>query len=696
MSSWVFKRVVALGLVLTCVSGGASFEINYSKVDISRWSCRLCEFDRYADAIGAFSISSLVTTEDSDRFGRDGSFETAGMRAALDAEFAKAWSKGWQLDVEAMNLGLDSRAVAVKLNGAMSLEARVALNRYRRVVESEALSPFRLRNQRLVLDDDWQSDYRTSGFASLESANRSIELASLRERLISGIRFAPVRRVVLSFERQREAKTGIQETYRDALYQSTALPRTIDQSTVLNRFRAEYRSDAVNAGWTREHTRFSNHAPLLSWQSPYLNGLSENQSANASSYRHRSQTVDARVSLPTIGMVRFHARSGRSQSDARALAYADNEVLRERLPIDIDARRNFRSRRVVANSKSFGDLHLQASYSLFKIEDDRSILRLTPALGGIFLTAPEQLRLGNLKRVKAEIALNYGAPQRMHLQSRIWTNSINRVQQEILRNETRAVEVKFSRPLVDRWNLVCSLARQNRSASEFLNLTSNNPNARRFHQAHSRRDSWSGGFRFTPLSRKGFVIVEVDGARTHFPHSIIGLQDLRSDGLVVSYRLLHGRNVNVEGYFAKHKRTSAINGSESFDLTRPWTYLTTDDVVSGALRLAIEQPGPRIERLHFDYKHSDGMALYRTLFRGVHEAFPNLISRHDSVDIELRFKAIGNISVATQIYFEKYDTQDWLIDGVAQTSLERVMTMNRDRPPHRNVLFSVMLTRTFN
>ena len=46
-------------------------------------------------------------------------------------------------------------------------------------------------------------------------------------------------------------------------------------------------------------------------------------------------------------------------------------------------------------------------------------------------------------------------------------------------------------------------------------------------------------------------------------------------------------------------------------------------------------------------------------------------------------------TITTKIYIEKYDSKDWSIDNIAQSSLEQVLTMNRDPPPYRNILLAL-------
>ena len=98
------KSLVTFACLISTAYGLAAYEVNYSAVDTSRWQCRLCEFENYRNTNSEFSVSSFLTTEDSDRFGRDGSFARAGMRTAFDIDLGKTWANGWFLNLHAMNV----------------------------------------------------------------------------------------------------------------------------------------------------------------------------------------------------------------------------------------------------------------------------------------------------------------------------------------------------------------------------------------------------------------------------------------------------------------------------------------------------------------------------------------------------------------------------------------------------------------
>ena len=673
----------------------ASYATNYTNVDVSRWQCLLCEFNNYFGATGQTSVTSILTTDDSDRFGRNGSFERAGTRSVLEANMGVNRSSGWVFNVLASNVGLDSNDFAFEVKNSGSLEAEIRFQKYRRLTESEALTPFHITNDRLTLDSDWQRNNQTHGFSSLATANRFVELATTRRLLESTVNLDITPRIEISIQHRSESKEGIDGAFRDGILQSVELPRTIDQESISNRVQISYRDRRLSAAWSRTDSTFENFEPVLQWESPYRFGPLENQSANASSHRHFSDTFDVCFSLPHNSQLRLHDRWGETKTTPRSLRYGFGDLIRDIEPVELFAEREYHSRRVLFSTELSRSIEVSISRLIYKINDFRPMEALTPALGGLFLLPLRSFRPGDFERRESEITVNYRTDTRMSVRSRIWENTRTRMHQEIRENQTQGIEINLTRALSSSWESFLTGRVESRAASEFQAVTTNNPHTRRFHQAHMTGRIWSGGVNYTSPPQHTFVSIVADLERQDYPYSALGFDQSENRGMTLSYGLRIGKRTSVDGYVASHKHFATINGSQSLDLSMPWLYSSNNSVHSAGLRLLIKPFSTYVDNVLFDYTLSDGQARLRTLFDGSTSFFPSQISRHESIDILVEFREIYGTRITARIYFEEYDAKDWSIDGIHQSTLSKILTLGSDYPPYSNTVFAIELGRGF-
>lgn len=695
MKRIVRKSVVLIVCALAQEAASSEYAKNYENVDISRWKCFLCEFETYHGTTGELSVASVLTTDDADRFGRNGSFERAGTRAVLNAKLGVNKSSGWMVRTSAANIGLDSSDIAIEVKHPRSLEAKFRFQQYRRLTDSDALTPFRETNGRLTLGSDWQGDWQTSGFTNLATTNRHVELATTRRLLESLVSVDVLPRVNLSLVHRSASKQGVQETFRDGFHQATGLPKIIDHEAVTNRIQLAYRDRRLNSAWSRSYSTFKNLEPLLRWENPYQVGLAQNESANAFSHEHISETIDIRVALPRNSMLRLHERRGETETDPQSLRYGLSRFLDDVAPVELFAKRDYLSQRLVIATQLRRDVELSASRLRYELKDHRPFEELTPALGGLFLGPSSTLRSGDIERHESNIGLNYRPVSGMRVVSRIWRSSLTRTHQEIDQNETRGVEMKLTQPLHRRWETFATLRRESRNASKFQDISANNPYTRRFHQSVQKNRVWSTGLRYSPQDRNDFISLAIDRERRDYPESVLGLSDTDMRGLTLAYGLQLRERINTDGFIASHRQSTAIKGSESLDLSMPWTYSSDDVVNSAGLKLSFKPFNRFVDNIHVDYTLSDGQAKLGTLFADSMTFFPNQVSRHESIDVELGFGEIYGLTVEARVYFEKHDARDWSFDNVDQTTLASVLTMARDNPSYDNTLISLSFNRSF-
>ena len=686
-------------LALICVSAllhqvaFGEYATNYTSVDVSRWRCLLCEFETYVGTSGELATRAILTTDDSDRFGRDGSFERAGTRTALNGRMGVTRSNGWLVSASATNIGLDSNDIALGIKGSRSLEASLRFQQYRRLTARQAMTPYRSVNGRLALGPGWKSAFQTHDFENLETSNRLIELATTRRSLASSFSVEVIPNLTLSLEHSSISNEGVQETFRDGILQATALPKTIDRESVSDRIQLAYRTERLNAAWTRTQASFENFESLLQWESPYQFGLTTNESANAFAHAHENDTLDVSLALSLDSQFRIHERRGTTTTRPKLLRYGSGPFIEDVDPVHLYAERELRSRRWTYMTALPSDVEIAASHSSHDIKDFRPHDALTPALGGLFLTPSRLLRPGDMTRRQNDLAISYRPAMNFNVRAKAWKATLNREAQEIATNDTRGVELKLTQPIQSRWSPFMTLRRESRTGSAFQAVSTNNPHTRRFYQADMKRHVWTSGLSFRLRDNNDVLSIAVELERQGFTDSRLGLTAMDYRGLTLGYGSQLGARVAAEGHLASYQRRAAIDGSQSLDLTMPWQYASDDRVNSAGMRFNIEPFLESMTNLTFDYTLSDGRVSLATIFEDATSVFPNQISRHESFDLVAGLRGFYGTTINARIYVEQYDAGDWSLNALGQTTLTNVMTLGRDFTSHTNTLISLAIRR---
>ena len=667
-----------LPLVLTATAS-ADYAVNYANADPSRWRCRLCEFDRAEARSGEVVVGSMDSAYGEARFGRDTGIDRAGQYLALDADWQANSESGTVWRFAGSNLGLASRIATLGASRAKRYGVQVRLAQLPRRVAKDGRFPFRRVADTLALPMDWQRGSSSAETTPLETERR-------RGALRAWIATTPRTQLHMGYAQER--KTGVAETYRDAFYQAAALPQPIDQRTqeVLLGWRFSGARALFDASYERR--TFANGEAALVWQNPYY-GLATRRSATAPDNATDLLRLVAKFQLGARTTLRATLAGGKTSQDAAFLPYTTNPRLDAPLPADgLNGHRRSRYGRVVLLTSFHPKLRLTVSHTTDDRADSRVAAAFAPVLGDLLPTATQTVRGFSFERRQTDVRLRYRTPRRLRWTAGLVRREVARSNLEIGHNQERGVYVEVSRQF-GNWQLSAKRSRARRDAADFFANTANNPLTRRYYQAPRVETVWQGSLRYRRDALAAGL--QAHSRRHDYPDSALGLQRTAACGWNVDFAYAL-RHASATASYGVDSRRSTTAGSEAFSAA-DWHYDTRDTVATAAARLDFQVPRWRID-VTLDAASSDGLGAYATMFDAALSQFPDLVSRHRSLDIRVRHRLRGGLAVLGGVYLERYRARDWAIDGIAPASIRNVLATGRSSPVYANRLLYVSLEKS--
>ncbi len=687
---WGVVFAIALPLLFVPHSAEpAEFTVNYANADTRRWSCRLCDFDKADARGGTLAAGAMNAAKGEMRFGRDNGTDRAGSYLDLNADYRLSTKTGWLVEFAGRNLGLNSRDAALRIHRPRRYGVRVRHQEIPRNVARDGRSPFVVGDS-LSLPNGWVPAYSTEGMTQWAEGSKTVDQATERSRSDIDAWFSVTPNLTLKTGYFRERKQGIEEAFRDAFYQASALPIPIDYRVDGTETGLHYANSTVSMAVSYSNYDFSNGAQALEWQNPYAGSVALGRSAAPPDNQSKTLSFVSRLRIGRRATLNATLARGEASQNVPFLPPSTNPSL-DLEAIDqpgLNAKRKSLSGAVNLVVRATPRLRMSIVHVAAERRDRRRTIALTPVLGDLFAT-PEIVALGySYKRSRTDITLRYRLPARLRVAAGFRHLDNSRSNLEIADNEENRVWAEVSGDLGAGWQVRVRHDNASRDAAPFEPITPNNPLTRRYYQASRRASEWSGGIRHDSPTSGFWAGFEANYREYDYPQSPLGLQRDATAGWLVDAGYATGKAIVLSGYYGVQTRESETAGSVAFP-TRNWRYDTEDTVTTAGARLELHGFLRPAFDLTLDYAHSNGVGDYATVFEDRLSSFPSLISRHHSVDAHLRYAWRPRTALILRYRFEHYRAADWAVDGLTQDSIRNVLTFARSSPRYSNHLIAL-------
>ena len=668
-------------------------------VDTSAWKCESCPYPKGVGGTVEVGIGNV--SDRSAKFGDYTGLQRKGAYAVLGASATLRDPDGTYADLNASDLGLDSRSFSVRggREGLIALDVRY--DEIPRYFGDGAQTPF--------LGAGGATLTLPAGFASpgtntmpLAANLRPIDLGYTARRLDLSGSWLGTDSLNLRMGFRRDVRDGTRPQYASFLSTAAQLPAPVDHVTDVLELAAAYSAAKWQASLAYQWSQFRNGTPALTWDNPFtavVPGATRGQLALAPDNELHQIIGSAAYQLaPSIRASADFAIGRLTQNQGFLAPTLTASLAPAPLPsASLDGKVDTFNGSVRITAAPLTGLRLNASYAR-DVHDNRTARQTTPYVEtDIFAGLPARTNTPFshwTDRVKLQA--DYRGPATLRLAGGAEYEQRERNYTEVVTTRETTVWGRVSLQPVDMLGLSLKLAHADRDHSTYGTAVwfgaAENPLLRKYNLAARLRDS--AGLRIDlTVSDTLSVGLSADYANDDYHRSVIGLTEARSGSVAVDVAWAASEKTRLHAFAQGESIRSLQSGSQNVGLP-DWTGRSKD----------------RFEVLGFGVKHAAipdkldiGADLSSSRSRSdidvqtvmMEPAFPRASTSLDRVKLYATYKVDDKISLTGSFWHESYKAVDWRTDGLMPAALINLLTLGTQTPRYRVGAVSVSLRYTF-
>lgn len=697
--------------------------------------------------------------DDSFKFGEynglaeDGSFFIGNIESYLRPPYDNEEGDTGYFELRANNLGLYSRSLEMETGKQGKYALFLEYDQIPHYRFDDGQTPFiGAGGTELALPPDWVLGSETDDLTALDASLRPLEVKTERERIGAGFEVDLTKKWKLSTSFRTEEKTGI-ETIAGLFgtsggsFRASILPKPIDYTTHSAELNLGYSSDRLQLQVGYDLSVFENDKDSLTWENPYTSfqpATNDGEGRMAlepdNSAHHLSLSGGYIVSPET--RVTGSVSVGRMIQDDSFLPYTIRSDLAvpEDLPRDsLDGEVNTIHASVGVSTDLTDSIDFRAQYKF----DDRD--NNTPI--DTYLTVPndsadqalideDRARVNKpySKRshdIEAEVGYDLTADTKLGVGYEF--ERVHRELQEVDNTDEHTGRIKLRSRLTDTLTgrLEYAYARRTGSTYEttapFLaghsddylativlpdDAYEQNPYLRKFYMADRNQHRVSGGLSMFPTDQ---LTLGLSGSYrlSDYDESVLGLTESSYGSATFDASYVSMNNVELLGFltyetmenvqvgYQRVGGTDILPGDPLLDLGGPpptqglWEETTDDQALTAGIEIKWTAIEDTLD-LGIDYAFSKTKTDYTfaTNLDGI-EPLPDLKTTLNSIGLRADYSVTDDLVLRFGYRFEKYDVEDFALDGVDEVIAPRVFALGNGSPDYDVHLIAVSAVRKF-
>lgn len=685
------NQLLLLGVLSTLSAAAAGADgASPVRVDTSQWKCESCKFEPGVG--GTFDVGIGSVSEKSAKFGEYNGLNTKGAFLIGGAEVRSRGENGAYWNLHASDLGLKSRAFDAEGGQQGRYKLLFAYDELPHFTSDGAQTPFMgSAGASLTLPPGFAAG--TTGAMPLAGTLQQIDLGTQRKRLGAGASWTPVRGWEYAVNVRHETKDGTRRTSGAFFVNSAQLVEPVDYVTDQLEAAASYTGKKLQLRLAYYGSKFRNGNDALTWDNPY---------ATAAFLATFPGAASGALALPPDNQFHQVLASAGYQLSERTRASAEIALGRMTqndnfLPFatavpgpggGLNGRVATLDAGLKLSSAVSDKLRLHAAYT-HNDRDNQTPQALYPMVStDMFPGVPRT----NLPYSFTQDKLKLGADYRFSASTKalvgVDSEARKRTFQEVDRSHEDTLWAKVSTRALSKLDLSLKVAHGERRNSAYHAVAAiapaENPLLRKYNMTSRTRET--AALRAdVAVSEKVNIGFGADLSEDDYLDSTIGLLNARdfSVNADVSVSLTPDTSLH---FFASHQEIkSAQAGSQTFS-TADWSGENRDtvDVFGfGVKHAAIKD---KLD-IGAEYSSSRSKGEISVMTGAVDPAFPSLSSTLDSLKIYATYRLKEKVSLLASYWHERYDSRNWMLDGVAPGTIPNVLALGELAPRYRvNVL----------
>ena len=655
-------------------------------VDTSRWACKYCVFEE--DASFAPTLGAGYVSDDSAKFGEYTGLDERGAYAVAGAEGRYRGKEGRWFDLSAADLGLSSRTVGLEGGTQGRYELHLNYWQLQHAISDTARTPFiGSGTTSLRLPSGWLPAGVTSAMTALEGSLHGVDLETDRKRFDLGGSMTRVQHWSFAVNVRHEQKSGTRGAGGTFVFNDAQLPLPVDYRTDQIDAAAAYHAAGFQARIAYYGSIFDNGDKALLWENPYLpltSGGTTGQLALAPANQFHQLLLATGYQISARTRVTADVAAGRMTQDDAFLPYTVNASLASQpLPRrSLDGRVDTLTGALRLNTTPSDKLRINASLAY----DDRN--NRTPATVYEWvstdsgLAQPRSNLPYSVSRTVASLDGSYALAQALRLYAGCKFDEHERDFQEVVHTRDESCWGKASVSATDFADLSLVWTHAQRTSSGYdpnPDATAlQNPLMRLYNLANRDRDEVKLRIDLAPGER---FQIGLDGSAAWdtYYQSVIGLRDARSWAAAVDCAWTFSAKLSATCYLSREQLESRQANAALLAPAPLWFGSSTDTIDTAGLGLEYRAHDKLAFGLDCTYARSTGEIAIRSAAVG----FPDLTTRLTSARLHADFSPRARLTLRLSYWYEKYQSEDWALDGVTPSTVGNVLALGQASPDYR-------------
>ena len=656
-----------------------------AQVDKSQWACKYCPYEEEAGLHGEVQLGVGYVSEDSFKFGdytglnRGGAYGIGDTALRYRGENAKYWN------LYATNLGLDSRRVEMEGGHQGVYKAFLNYSELPKLLSDTAQTPFRgAGSDQLALPAGWVRTGTTDTMPLLNASLQNVDLRTDRTKLGIGLSFTPAQRWEYSARYTHERKEGLKDIGGGFLFRSTLLPEPVDYTTDQMELGVAYKADRWSTRLAYYGSFYRDDNQSLTFDDPFIapvGNTTEGQLALPPDNEFHQVSLSGTYQFSDTTRASARLALGRMTQNDDFLPYTVNPNIattalpRGSLDGKVDTT-NFDARLTSTPAPRW---HLQADLR-FNERDNRTPQESYQYVLTDAFTPPSATNLTySYRKWETKLSGRYRLSKVARLSAGAGYENYERPHQEVDKGRESSVwgEIRVHPAVSAQMSVRLTHAQRDGSYDQLATtVPSQNPLIRKYNMAQRTENRIGARLSMTPSERFSFGL-SFDYTDDDYDDTEIGLTKSTNQSATVDAAFTPVEGLNLHAFISTEVSENKQNGSQNF--TVPDWFATTTDTsnVAGFGGMIRSEFGEREFGFDYTYSHSRG----ETEQRGQTQ-FPDLVARLQSFKAYGRYHTNESLAVELAYYYEKYDGDNWMLDGVEPATVAELLALGEESPSY--------------
>ena len=680
------NQLLLLG-VLSALSSAAAGADSAAAPDTSQWKCESCKFE--TGVTGSVDVGAGSVSDKSAEFGQYNGLHKKGGFLIGEGSVRSRGEDGAYWNLDAANLGLDTRSIDAEGGKQGSYKLRLNYDETTHRIWDGAQTPFGgAGGASLTLPPGFAA--ATTAGMPLAGAMQQVDLYTQRKQVGVGASWNRTSQWEYAVNFRHETKEGnILRTGGAFFVNSTQLVEPVDYVTDQVDASASYSGKKFQLKLAYYGSKFGNGNRSLSWDDPYTAIAGETAGRLALAPDNQFHQVSATAGYRFSDKTRFSGdiALGRMTQNDSFLPYAmtvagpggslNGRAATVDAALKLSSAVTDRLRLSAAYTHNDRDNQTpQASYNW--VTTDMPTFVGAPRTNLPYSFKQDKLKLGADYRILANLRGLVGAD----------FDTSKRSYQEVDKTQDNTAWGKLSSRVMDKVDVTFKLARAERRFSGIYQVVPGaaleNPLMRKFNMANRTRDTVGLRADF-PVAERINIGVGYETSDDKYTDSSIGLTSAKDSNLNGDVTVVITEVTNLHFFANRQEIKSKQAGSQIF-AAPDWIGDTKDTINSFGLGVKHAAIKDKLD-IGADYSVTRSRSQIGVNTGAGNPDFPQLTANLDSLKLYATYRLKDNMSLLAGYWMERYDSKDWMLDGVAPATIPNMLTMGLQAPQyHVNVV----------